>query len=58
LFGRRSPVKDGHDRYDNEATNYFLHLVNKYRGSVIISITADRQVNPAIFEKFIRLIVK
>jgi SpoVK/Ycf46/Vps4 family AAA+-type ATPase len=58
LFGNRSPVKDAHDRFDNQTTNYFLHLVKKYRGSVIISVSTENNINPVLFEKFVRLVVK
>jgi SpoVK/Ycf46/Vps4 family AAA+-type ATPase len=54
LFGRRTPVKDAHDKYDNETTNYFASQVEKYRASIIISVTASNNINPFIFEKYVR----
>ncbi len=54
LFGRRTPVSNAHDRYDNEGTNYFFRAVEKYRTSIIISVTVSNNINPLIFEKFVR----
>lgn len=55
LFGKRNALQDSHDRYDNQGTNYFMRLVKKYRGSIIISITAENSINPLIFEKFVKI---
>lgn len=54
LFGRRGTVANGHDRYDTEGTNYFAEQVERYRGSIIISVTASNNINPFIFEKYVR----
>ena len=43
LFGKRSQVKDAHDRYANIETNYLLAKVEAYPGLVIL--TTNRQVN-------------
>jgi ATPase family associated with various cellular activities (AAA) len=53
LFGRRTTVNDAHGRYDNEGTNYFIRQVEKYRSSIIISVKAENNINPLIFEKFV-----
>jgi SpoVK/Ycf46/Vps4 family AAA+-type ATPase len=37
LFGKRSKVKDSHDRYSNIEINYFLHRIDTYRGLTIIN---------------------
>jgi hypothetical protein len=58
LFGRRSPVKDAHDRYDTSAINYFFELVKKYRGGIVIGVYAENNINPLVFEKYVRLTVK
>ena len=58
LFGRRSPVKDSHDRYDTYSIAYFVELVQKYRGGIVIAVYAENNINPLVFEKYVRLIVK
>jgi SpoVK/Ycf46/Vps4 family AAA+-type ATPase len=43
LFGKRSEVKDSHDRYANIEVNYLLSKVEAYRGLVIL--TSNRKVD-------------
>ena len=57
LFGNRTGVTDNHDKYDNEAINYFSDQVEKYKGSTIISVTASNNINPLVFEKYVRFII-
>lgn len=54
LFGRRGTIANSHDRYDTEGTNYFAEQVERHRGSIIISVTASNNINPFIFEKYVR----
>jgi len=37
LFGKRSGVKDSHDRYANQETAYLLQRIAKHPGSVIVT---------------------
>ena len=37
LFGKRSEVKDSHDRYANVEISYFLQRTEEHRGLVIIA---------------------
>jgi SpoVK/Ycf46/Vps4 family AAA+-type ATPase len=37
LFGKRSEVKDSHDRYANIEVNYLLQLIRTYAGIVILA---------------------
>ncbi len=37
IFGKRSEVKDSHDRYANVETNYLLSRMEAYRGLVILT---------------------
>ncbi|HIP78162.1 MAG TPA: AAA family ATPase, partial [Kiloniellaceae bacterium] len=41
LFGKRSEIKDAHDRHANLETNYLLGAVERFRGLVIL--TANRK---------------
>src|SRR3546814_7644634 len=40
LFGKRSEVKDSHDRYANIEVNYLLQRLESFRG---LAILADRK---------------
>lgn len=40
LFGRRTEVKDGHDRYANLASNFLLQQIEAHPGLVIIACNA------------------
>jgi len=42
LFGKRSEVKDSHDRYANIEVSYFLQQVEEYRGLVILAAGPTR----------------
>ena len=46
LFGKRSEVKDSHDRYANIEVSYFLQRVEEHRGLVIIGSTAPLEWPP------------
>lgn len=52
LFGKRSEVKDSHDRYANIEVNYLLQRVGDYPGVVILSCnqTPDIQGAGALLE--------
>ena len=43
LFGKRSEVKDAHDRYANREVSYVLSKIEAYRGLVIL--TTNRKVD-------------
>lgn len=54
LFGKRTDVQDGHDRYDNESIDYFNGLVQAYRGSIILSVSNAVLIHPCMYEKYVR----
>ena len=39
LFGKRTKIKDSHDRYANIETNYLIKKIQKYKGLLFISST-------------------
>lgn len=41
LFGKRTKVKDSHDRYANQETSYLLRLIEAYRGLVILTTNLE-----------------
>jgi SpoVK/Ycf46/Vps4 family AAA+-type ATPase len=52
LFGKRTDVKDSHDRYANIEIKYLLRRVGKY-GSLTILATANRtNMNKALMRRF------
>ncbi len=47
LFGRRSEVKDAHDRYANAAINYLVRRIETYHGPVILATNHPDKIHPA-----------
>jgi hypothetical protein len=56
LFGKRSEVKDSHDRYANIEVNYLLQRMESYRGLAILA-TNMRSALDTAFVRRIRFIV-
>ncbi|ATC65151.1 hypothetical protein CMV30_14980 [Nibricoccus aquaticus] len=52
LFGKRSEVKDAHDRYANLETSYFLEQIENCPGTVIIATTQPAQLDPELLRKY------
>jgi len=47
LFGKRSEVKDSHDRYANIETGYLLQRMEEYEGIVILSTNLRKNMDEA-----------
>ena len=47
LFGKRSEVKDAHDRYANVETAYLLQKMEEYEGIVILATNLRRNMDDA-----------
>lgn len=43
LFGKRTEIKDAHDRYANTDTNYLLQAIEEYPGTIILA--SNRKAN-------------
>jgi len=56
LFGRRSEVKDSHDRYANIEVNYLLQRLESFRGLAILA-TNMKSALDAAFLRRIRFVV-
>jgi hypothetical protein len=56
LFGKRSEVKDAHDRYANIETNYLLQRIESYRGLAILATNMKSALDPA-FMRRLRVII-
>jgi SpoVK/Ycf46/Vps4 family AAA+-type ATPase len=48
LFGKRSEVKDSHDRYANIEVNYFMEKVKSYSGLVIFVSNQKVDLDPQV----------
>ena len=56
LFGKRSEVKDSHDRYANIEINYLLQRIESYRGLAILATNMKSALDPA-FMRRLRFVV-
>jgi SpoVK/Ycf46/Vps4 family AAA+-type ATPase len=56
LFGKRSEVKDSHDRYANIEINYLLQRVEAYRGLAILATNLKTALDAA-FMRRLRFVV-
>lgn len=51
LFGKRSEVKDAHDRYANIEINYLLQRVEEYEGVIILASNMSRNIDDAFLRR-------
>jgi len=56
LFGKRSEVKDSHDRYANVEVSYLLQRMESYRGLAILTTNMRQALDPAFLRR-IRFVV-
>ena len=56
IFGRRSEVKDSHDRYANIEVSYLLQRMEAYRGLAILTTNMKEALDPAFLRR-IRFVV-
>ncbi len=56
LFGKRSEVKDSHDRYANIEVNYLLQRMEEYGGVAILASNQRHALDPA-FMRRLRFVV-
>lgn len=57
LFGKRTDVKDSHDRFANLEIDYLLQQIEKYKGIVIISAKRKESIDPAFLRR-LRFIIE
>jgi hypothetical protein len=57
LFGKRSEVRDSHDRYANLEVSYLLQRMDSYRGVAILTTNMQHALDPA-FVRRLRFIVQ
>ena len=51
LFGKRSEVKDSHDRYANIEINYLLQRMEAYRGLAVLATNMKSAMDPAFLRR-------
>ncbi len=51
LFGKRSEVKDSHDRYANIEVGYLLQRMEAYRGRAILTTNRKTALDPAFLRR-------
>jgi SpoVK/Ycf46/Vps4 family AAA+-type ATPase len=52
LFGKRTEVKDAHDRYANTDTNYLLQAIEEYPGIIILASNKKSNIDSAFTRRF------
>ena len=52
LFGRRTGVKDAHDRFANQEISYLLQRVENYNGLVILASNLKQNIDHAFLRRF------
>jgi hypothetical protein len=57
LFGKRSQVRDSHDRYANLEVSYLLQRMESYRGIAILTTNMQSALDPA-FQRRLRFVVQ
>src|SRR5205085_11212847 len=57
LFGKRSEVKDSHDRYANIEVGYLLQRMEAYRGLAVLTTNLKSALDPAFLRR-IRFVVQ
>ena len=57
LFGKRSEVKDVHDRYANVETNYLLQKIEEYDGICILATNFQKNID-AVFMRRMHYVVE
>lgn len=51
LFGKRSEVKDAHDRYANIETGYLLQKMEEYEGVVVLATNLSTNIDDAFLRR-------
>jgi hypothetical protein len=52
LFGKRTGVKDAHDRYANQEVSFLLQRLEQYDGLVIMASNFKANIDPAFLRRF------
>ena len=56
LFGKRTNVRDAHDRYANQEVSYLLQRIENYSGLVILASNSKNSIDDAVIRRCHRFI--
>ncbi|HIH44598.1 MAG TPA: ATP-binding protein [Candidatus Methanoperedenaceae archaeon] len=51
LFGKRTEIRDSHDRYSNIEVNYLLQKIEEYEGIVILATNFKKNIDEAFLRR-------
>lgn len=51
MFGKRTELKDAHDRHANADTNYLLQMIEEYRGVALLASNKRANIDPAFIRR-------
>lgn len=51
LYGKRTEVKDAHDRYSNIEVNYLLQRIEQYQGLVVLATNFQENIDDAFLRR-------
>ena len=51
LFGKRTEIKDAHDRFANTDTNYLLQAIENYGGVALLATNKKDNIDPAFIRR-------
>ena len=52
LFGKRTDVRDAHDKYANQEVAYLLQRIEDYKGLVILATNMKNNIDDAFIRRF------
>lgn len=52
LFGKRSDIRNSHDRFANQELSYILQRAEKFPGLLIVATNGNENLNPAFRRRF------
>ncbi|MBP9103814.1 MAG: ATP-binding protein [Chitinophagaceae bacterium] len=55
LFGKRTTVKDSHDKYANQEVSYFMSLIKQFKGTVFIKCNKSDCIESVMLQTFTKV---
>jgi SpoVK/Ycf46/Vps4 family AAA+-type ATPase len=56
LLGKRTNVRDAHDRYGNQETSFLLQRMEEFPGLVILAVNCTNDIKEAFLKRFLFII--
>ena len=57
LFGKRTEIRDAHDRYTNSDVNYLLQRIEEYPGLIILATNNKKKLDQALLRR-VRFVIE